>query len=66
MTTTKPKVNYLLGLESAKARCAAWGYTDAEAFGGVTRTCADISTGRCDIVRVTIEYQCTGVTPPKN
>jgi len=55
-----PKVNMQQGQQGAKQRCAAWGYTDAEPFGGSTRTCASSSGGSCDVWRVTVEYQCTG------
>lgn len=60
-----PKVDYAQGLQSAKERCGAWGYTGAEAFGGGTKTCINASMGSCNAFRVTMEYQCTGNPPPK-
>lgn len=58
-----PKFDERQGLLVAKKRCAAWGYTDAEAFGLSTKTCAYSSKYGCDTWLVTVEYQCTG-TPP--
>jgi outer membrane murein-binding lipoprotein Lpp len=61
-----PKVNASQGLAAAKARCAAWGYSGAEPFGGGTRSCISASMGSCDAFRVTVEYQCTGNPPPRS
>jgi len=61
-----PKVDQEQGLAAAKARCAAWGYTGAELFGGSTKTCVNQSMGSCDTFRVTVEYQCTGNPPARN
>ncbi|HIE5513017.1 YecR family lipoprotein [Stenotrophomonas sp.] len=45
----------------ATRRCATWGYTGAEAFGGVSRQCAQMGGfGGCASYIVTKEYQCTG------
>lgn len=45
----------------AAQRCRTWGYTGAEAFGGVTRRCAQPGgLGGCATWQVTKEYQCTG------
>jgi len=45
----------------ATKRCATWGYTGAEAFGGVSRQCAQMGgMGGCARYIVTKEYQCTG------
>ncbi len=56
-------VDQAQGMKSAKSRCAAWGYTGAEPFGGETRTCTSSSMGSCNMFHVTIEYQCTGTLP---
>lgn len=49
------------GLNAATKRCAAWGYTGAEKFGGQTKTCNQPGGfGGCGNWLVTIEYQCTG------
>ena len=51
------------GLEAARARCLAWGYSGAEAFGGQTRQCQVSSDYGCSQWLVTITYQCTGGGP---
>ena len=58
-----PQVDQNQGLAVAKQRCAAWGYTGAEPFGGTTRSCNLPSGSGCQRYLVTVEYQCTG-TPP--
>lgn len=55
-----PKIDMAQGLESAKKRCASWGYSGAEAFGGQTKTCNGYSGGGCNNWLVTVEFQCTG------
>jgi hypothetical protein len=55
-----PQVSAQQGLELAKARCSAWGYSGAEAFGGVTRVCNNRDSTGCNSWLVTAEYQCTG------
>lgn len=42
----------------ATKRCSAWGYTSAEAFGGVTKVCNSQSSSGCNSWIVTKEYQC--------
>ena len=54
-----PKVSEEQALELAKKRCSAWGYTDAEAFGGVISQCNSMSASGCVSYLVTKEYQCT-------
>lgn len=56
----QPKVDYQQGATAAAKRCAAWGYTGAEAFGGVTSTCTQPSSSGCMQFTATMEYQCTG------
>jgi hypothetical protein len=55
-------------LQTARQRCGVWGYTDADAFGGITRQCQAYSgTLGCTHWFVTKEYQCTmggGGAPP--
>jgi len=48
----------------AVQRCAVWGYSGAEAFGGVTRQCTQPGSGGCAVTLVTKEYQCTGTGTP--
>lgn len=55
-----PKVDYQQAGNSARQRCAAWGYSGAEPFGGSTRRCVNSSGGTCNVWQVTMEYQCTG------
>lgn len=55
-----PVVDPSQGMTAAKARCAAWGYSGAEPFGGFTSQCSQPSTSGCMQTLVTIEYQCTG------
>jgi len=44
----------------ATQRCASWGYTGAEAFGGTTKQCSQPGgLGGCAMWVVTKEYQCT-------
>lgn len=58
-----PHVDEQQGLAVATKRCAAWGYTGTEAFGGQTKTCALQGSG-CARWLVTVEYQCTGTPTP--
>lgn len=58
-----PQLDGSQGEAVATHRCAAWGYTGAEPFGGASKRCIDVSGGGCDRWQVTYEYQCTG-TPP--
>jgi hypothetical protein len=55
-----PQLDAQQGLNAARQRCAAWGYTDAEPFGGTNTKCNRYSGRDCVRWFVTIEYQCTG------
>jgi hypothetical protein len=57
----KPKINETEAIDLATARCKVWGYSGAEAFGGLTHQCGVVD-GQidCDHTRVTKEFQCTG------
>lgn len=55
-----PTVDQQQGIDVATKRCAAWGYSGTEAFGGSTKSCANYSMGSCNAWLVTVEYQCTG------
>ncbi|WP_366145496.1 YecR family lipoprotein [Methylovulum sp.] len=61
-----PKLDEQQGLSVAKQRCAAWGYTGTEPFGGSTKTCTSSSNSGCNRWLVTVEYQCTGSSPASN
>jgi hypothetical protein len=56
----RPQVSAQQGLELAKSRCTAWGYSGAEAFGGVIRVCNNYGSSGCISWLVTAEYQCLG------
>lgn len=56
-----PKVRWEQGDRTAKQRCQAWGYADAERFGGVEQECMGRNAyGTCMAQRVTVPYQCLG------
>lgn len=57
----KPVVNEAQAGNAAAQRCAVWGYTGAEPFGGGLETCeAYNGYGSCIRTRVDVTYQCTG------
>lgn len=58
----KPELDDAEAQRMAEARCKTWGYTGAEAFGGVTRQCNMPGGfgGGCGGWLVTKEFQCTG------
>ncbi|XUA19938.1 YecR family lipoprotein [Citrobacter sp. OP27] len=56
----QPVVDPQQGVTAATARCSAWGYSGAEAFGGSTSVCSQMSSSGCTMTTVTTEYQCTG------
>ena len=58
-----PTVDIRQVTSAANKRCASWGYTGAEPFGGQTKTCTANSGGSCNNWLVTVEFQCTGGTP---
>lgn len=52
------QVSETQAIRTAAARCGSWGFSGAEAFGGVTSQCVD--GARCKTRQVIKEYQCTG------
>jgi len=57
----KPEVEWAQGLTTARERCRAWDYADAEAFGGTSSQCqAYNGYGMCVREFITASYQCTG------
>jgi len=61
----KPRVDAASALVAARQRCQAWGYTEAEPFGGAVTQCqATNGYGNCLRTLVTIEYQCSGANKP--
>ena len=62
----KAQLSESQGLGLATQRCQTWGYSGAEAFGGVTRQCnLGGGFGGCSRWFITKEYQCTGTGAPK-
>lgn len=55
-----PRVNEQQGVTLAKRRCKAWGYSDAEPFGGKKQTCSFSDANGCAQWFVTAQYQCLG------
>ncbi|UPT53231.1 hypothetical protein [Synechococcus phage Yong-L1-251] len=53
-----PQVDMRAAARSATQRCQAWGYTNAEAFGGGLSQCISPGNGMCNMTRVTHTYQC--------
>jgi len=60
----KPKVDGAAALQAATARCQAWGYTEAEPFGGYQTQCQAYNGYGCVRTMVTVEYQCKGANMP--
>lgn len=56
----RPQLSETKGTALAKSRCAVWGYTGAEPFGGQTQACNEYFGRGCNRWLVTREYQCTG------
>ena len=57
-----PTLDAQQGLTAAKQRCSSWGYKNAEAFGGSTKSCIIPRNNGCNRWLVSIEYQCTEYT----
>ncbi|MES1953518.1 YecR family lipoprotein [Salinisphaera hydrothermalis] len=55
----KPQPNWSDAQQKAQERCEAWGYNDAEKFGGQTSTCEQNGSMGCQKTLVTAKYQCT-------
>jgi hypothetical protein len=63
----RPVVDRTAAQETARSRCAAWGYPQAQPFGGQINHCNQYNTyGACLDMLVTVQYQCTGANggPP--
>jgi hypothetical protein len=56
----KPQIDQTQGLVIARQRCGAWGYADAEPFGGEKRQCQKYYGSNCLRWFVTLTYQCLG------
>ncbi|EBZ0015944.1 hypothetical protein ABN36_18390 [Salmonella enterica subsp. enterica] len=53
-----PKIDKIKTEALAAKKCQAWGYDNAEAFGGEVSNCVIPSLGGCARTNVYIEYQC--------
>lgn len=56
----RPQIDWATANASAVQRCATWGYTGAEPFGGQRTTCTSPSGYGCVRWLATVTYQCTG------
>jgi hypothetical protein len=56
----QPVVDMRSAQMSAEKRCAVWGYTGADAFGGAKTLCEGANSLGCTRTVVTVQYQCTG------
>ena len=56
----RPTVNWDAARATAASRCSAWGYNDAQPFGGVIQKCQAANQYGCVRWFVTRRYQCTG------
>lgn len=56
----KPVVDWNQANATAAQRCAAWGYSSADRFGGVINRCEQYNQYGCILTLVTVNYQCTG------
>lgn len=57
----KPEVRWDQAQLKAMNRCRAWGYSDAQRFGGVQKQClAYNGYGSCMRMMITVPYQCLG------
>lgn len=61
----QPKVDFEQGRHAASQRCQAWGYNDAEPFGGQKSQCQASNQYGCVETLVTIQYQCIGANKPQ-
>lgn len=56
----KPVIDWNQAAIDAANRCASWGYTGAEPFGGSTSQCVFNNGYGCNRWQVNMQYQCTG------
>ena len=55
----QPIVDWQQAQVNAHSRCQAWGYKNAESFGGSTSTCLAYNAYGCLREQVNVTYQCT-------
>ena len=56
----RPKIDLVQGEMTARERCKAWGYSDAQPFGGQTQQCQLANQYGCVRWFVTMTFQCLG------
>ena len=61
-----PQIDPQQGIMIAQQRCSAWGYKNAEPFGGARQNCIRPTNNGCVRWLVSIDYQCTESTHPLN
>lgn len=55
-----PQIDWNSANSIAKSRCVAWGYSNAQAFGGQQSRCTlSNAYGDCFSMQVSVVYQCT-------
>ena len=57
----KPQAQQEQAKRIAEEKCRAWGYDDAEPFGGVIKRCIDV---QCTQMIAEMNFQCRGGTKP--
>ncbi|MFP1927173.1 YecR family lipoprotein [Lonsdalea quercina] len=60
------KIDPLQAQNLAAKKCKTWGYSGAEAFGGQTSNCGRNGAYGCELMNVSVEYQCTGGAASQN
>jgi hypothetical protein len=61
----KANIDMVRAQNDALARCKAWGYSAAEAFGGEKRQCQIFDPYlNCSLWNVTMTFQCSGANTP--
>ena len=54
----EPELSTAQADQMADNRCKTWGYRDAELIPGLLRSCTNADGNRCELWKVTREYQC--------
>lgn len=54
----EPTLSVAQADQMAENRCRTWGYRDAELIPGLLRSCTNADGNRCELWKVTREYQC--------
>ena len=54
----EPELSVAQADQMADNRCKTWGYRDAELIPGLVRSCTNSEGNRCELWKVTREYQC--------